>query len=96
MYSKDVLNFIGIPEWLGHYGPEDTFLMYASQLATKKGYNINQYVLEGLYVSENYVSRQYPYKNSVKALNLKDTFRLQAEQQFSTYLHLFDKNLHNQ
>jgi len=93
LYSKEVLDFIGIPQWLGHYGPEDTYLMFASQLATAKGYDIKQYILNGLYVSENYVNRLNPYSNRLKINNLKDSFRSEAENQFAVQLDKFNKTL---
>lgn len=93
LYSKEVLDFIGIPQWLGHYGPEDTYLMFASQLATAKGHIIKQYILNGLYISENYVSRSNPYNNQLKVNNLKDSFRRNAENQFAEQLDKFNRSL---
>jgi FkbM family methyltransferase len=95
LYSKDILNFIGIPEWLGHYGPEDTYLMYASEIAKSKRYEINQYVINGIYVSENFNSRDKTYYSKVKSFNLKDEFRNQAESQFTQQLKQFENNLNN-
>ena len=90
LYSKDILDFIGIPDWLGHYGPEDTFLMYASQKAISKNHDIKQYIVKGCYVSENYVMRSNPYKDQL-LLNseLKTKFRQQAESQFMSNLEAF-------
>jgi len=93
LYSKSILDYIGIPEWLGAYGPEDTFLMYASQLAVNKGYDIKQYVLEGLYVSENYISRDTTYKDAVKSKDLKNKFRQLAESNFAIELEKFNNTL---
>ena len=93
LYSKEILDFIGIPQWLGHYGPEDTYLMFASQLATAKGYDIKQYILNGVYVSENYVNRSNPYSNELKVNNLKDAFRKNAESQFAEQLNKFSRSL---
>ena len=44
LYSKEIMDLVGIPKFLGHYGPEDTFLMAASEIAKRKGHNINQYI----------------------------------------------------
>jgi hypothetical protein len=88
LYSKDILNFIGIPKWLGHYGPEDTFLMYASEM-TKQKHNITQYILEGIYISEDYINRNNSYKDKLKINNLKQIFRQQAENNFQIELNKF-------
>ena len=90
LYSKDILNKIGVPDWLGHYGPEDTFLMYASEKAKSEGANITQYLIKGCYVSENDISRENPYKDKL-SLNshLKTQFRNQAESQFRSKLEAF-------
>ena len=92
LYSKDILDFIGIPEWLGHYGPEDTFLMYSSEIAKQK-YNITQYILEGIYISENYLNRDSFYKDKIKLYNKKSIFRQQAEIQFQNELNNFINQL---
>ncbi len=93
LYSKEILNFIGIPNWLGHYGPEDTFLMFASQNAITQNYDIKQYIIEGCYVSENYVNREFPYKEKLSVNNLKQLFRDEAESHFYNELNKFKQNL---
>ena len=88
LYSKGILDFIGIPEWLGHYGPEDTFMMYVSE-AIKNKHSITQYILEGIYISENYVSRDSSFIGKLSSNNLKQVFRQQAENNFQTELNKF-------
>ena len=51
---------------LGSYGLDDTFVMMAANYMKQKGYDINQFVLEGLVCIENnrYTLYDYnPYKN---------------------------------
>ena len=93
LYSREILDFIGIPEWLGHYGPEDTFLMYASEIAKNKNHNIIQYLIKGIYVSENYIERENPYKEKLKMINLKQSFRDQAESNFQNELNNFNNKI---
>jgi len=93
LYSKEILNFIGIPLWLGHYGPEDTFLMFASELAIRKKYDIKQYILEGIYISENYIKRINPYKEKLVMYNLKQEFKEKAERQFQIELSNFNNKI---
>ena len=82
LYSKQVLDLIGIPKFLGHYGPEDTFLMYGSQLAVRKKFDIKQYIIEGLLVSENKIYRKEFMKEGLVYRDLKDNFREQAWAKF--------------
>lgn len=88
-----------IPESFGHYGPEDTFWMYASSLISQKypilhlkysqidtniSNYIGQYVLNGLYVAEDYKYR--PLKYNLPKYDLKSQFRKQAEGNFNIEL----------
>lgn len=93
LYSYDILDFIGIPEWLGPYGPEDTFIMFASQYAIQKNYDITQYIINGMYISENYIKKNNIYKDKLSLINLKDKFRLEAENKFDEKLREFYNNL---
>ena len=66
IFSKNLLRFINIPVSLGSYGLDDTFVMMAANYMKQKGYDINQFVLEGLVCIENnrYTLYDYnPYKN---------------------------------
>jgi hypothetical protein len=53
LYSKEFWDTIGIPEEFGGYGSEDTFAMNASSVARKFGIDVRQYVLDGLYITED-------------------------------------------
>ena len=92
LYSKDIMDLVGIPEFLGHYGPEDTFLMAASEVAKRKGHNINQYILDGLLVSENKIYRKNSYEGKIKYIDLKDEFRNEAWSKFNDELKKFEQN----
>lgn len=65
LYSKEFWNFIGIPQSFGGYGSEDSFAMMASGMAISKGYQINQYYLEGLYITENLVDRTPSFEGKI-------------------------------
>lgn len=82
LYSKSVVDLIGIPEWLGHYGPEDTNMMIMSEFYKLSDWPITQYILDGIYISENYISRDTKYNNILKLNNLKNEFRAKAESVF--------------
>ena len=84
------MDLVGIPKFLGHYGPEDTFLMAASEIAKRKGHNINQYILNGIFVSENKIYRKNIYKDHLKYHDLKDKFRDKAWAYFNKGLKEFE------
>ena len=89
LYSKEFWKFIGIPESFGGYGPEDTFGMMASIGAIKKGYDIKQYVLDGIYISEDYFNREPSIKGKIVKSDLKTDFYKQAQSHIPTELHTF-------
>jgi hypothetical protein len=63
--SRALLAITGIPQSFGHYGYEDTFIMWASEHLNKKpGYNIIQFKIKNLVVCENYRYRSNSYKPS--------------------------------
>jgi hypothetical protein len=93
LFSKGVMNKIGIAPFVKHYGPEDTFIMFAAEGLNKyKKTNFIQYNLEGIYISENYISRSQKYKDQLSLINLKDKFRNEAELVFQEELIKFIQN----
>lgn len=89
LYSKSFWQFIGIPESFGGYGPEDTFGMMASIAAIRKGYDIKQYVLDGIFISEDYFNREPSIKDKIKKADFKTDFYKQASLQIPKELHSF-------
>lgn len=79
LYSKSFWDLMGIPESFGGYGPEDTFGMTCAQLAIQKGYDIKQYVLDGMYITEDYINRQSSYHEKIKPFDRKKEFYSKAE-----------------
>jgi hypothetical protein len=83
LYSKEFWDFIKIPESFGGYGPEDTFAMYASHNAiVSKQYPIKQYVLDGIYITEDYTNRTPSFIDNFSSFNKKDEFYKKAESVF--------------
>ena len=93
LYSKEFWDFINIPESFGGYGPEDTFGMYASLIAIQKGYQINEYILKGVYITEDYINRIPSFKNQVKIFDRKQEFRNKAESHFQQELNKFNNKI---
>jgi len=89
LYSKEFWKFIGIPESFGGYGPEDTFGMMASIGAIRKGYDIKQYVLDGIYITEDWINREPSIKDKIKKADLKTDFYKEANSHLPSELHSF-------
>ena len=79
LYSKSFWQFVGIPESFGGYGPEDTFGMTAGKIAKDAGYTINQFVLDGLYITEDYTNRKPSFDGKLKTIDKKSEFYKNAE-----------------
>lgn len=93
LYSKNVMDMIGIPEFLGHYGSEDTFIMYASALLKNRKIDINQYILDGIYVNQKYIDKSTAYNDSIKSNNFKHIFYDAASAQLQDKLKEFIQSI---
>ena len=93
LYSKKFWDLMGIPESFGGYGPEDTFGMYSATLASQHGYEITQYVLKGIYTTEDYINRIPSFDSKIKVFDRKQEFRNKAEAIFETELLKFKQTL---
>lgn len=60
-FSKNLLQEINIPDSLGPYGQDDTFVMMGANIMQQKGYDVRQYVLDGMMVCENIKYSIYKY-----------------------------------
>ena len=74
LYSKSFWEFVTIPEELGGYGPEDTYGMEAGKVALKLGYDIKQFVLDGVYITEDYIDRTPSFIDKIKPIDKKKEF----------------------
>ena len=63
--------------------------MVASIGAIKKGYDIKQYVLDGIYISEDYFNRDPSIKDKIVKSDLKTDFYKQAQSHITKELHTF-------
>jgi len=86
--SGNLLRKIGVPESFGHYGYEDTFVMWGSEkIRHTQGLDIQQFKLKNLVVCENYKYRSnYHYLNNISAYDRREEFRKIAESNFQEEL----------
>jgi len=87
LLSKSLLDRIPLPESMGHYGPDDTFLMWAIEKLNKNGENINQFKLKNYIVCENYTYRNRKYYDLIlNRIDRKEEFKMKAYSAFQKEL----------
>jgi len=74
LYSKSFWELVTIPESFGGYGPEDTYGMAAATIANKLGYDIKQFLIDGLYITEDYINRTPSFADKIKPIDKKKEF----------------------
>jgi hypothetical protein len=89
LLSTKLLQLTDIPDSLGAYGVDDLYVMMCCNVLKQKGYNVQQYVLEGTVVVENFKYRWNPYKKYLHLIDNQDKFRKQAEGNLSVELQKF-------
>ena len=99
LISKKLIDRIGIPKSFGHYGPDDTFIMFCAIHMNNIGMTVKQFVLENLIIGEKY---KYTVNKSIKkyieSINRKDEFRKTADENFGIEVKKFithNKNKEN-
>lgn len=80
--SSNLARLINIPDSLGSYGLDDTFIMAGCQIMKDKGYQVSQYVLENEVIIENNKFRYNPYKDYVVSIDKRQEFLAQAHANF--------------
>ena len=90
--STPLAKKIGIPESLGHYGLEDTYIMACSQIMRQKGIDVVQYVLENEIIVEDHLFRFNPYKEYLTIINKQEEFKKIAHENFQNEINNFIKN----
>jgi hypothetical protein len=74
LYSKSFWELVGIPESFGGYGPEDTYGMAAATVANKLGHNVKQFVIDGIYITEDYQNRKPSFDGKIASIDKKKEF----------------------
>jgi hypothetical protein len=61
LFSVNLLKLTDIPDGINPYGPDDTYVMYCCNIMKQKGYDVQQFVLEEVVITENIKYRYNPY-----------------------------------
>ena len=88
--------YIEFYDSLGHYGIDDTFIMYAVDLYNQQNNNIKQFIVKNLIVSENNKFKISPYVNLIeknKNVKSKEDFRKESEYGMGVELENLKNNL---
>ena len=89
LLSKSLLDRIPLPESMGAYGPDDTFLMWGIEKLNKKGENIYQFKLKNYIVCENYIYKDRKHYDSlISRIDRKEEFKKTA---YSVFQNEIDK-----
>jgi hypothetical protein len=89
LLSTKLLKLTDMPDSFGPYGIDDLYVMICCDIIKQKGYNVQQYILEGEIVTENFKYRWDPYKSFLFLINKQDEFRKQAELNFKNEINTF-------
>jgi hypothetical protein len=81
LISSKLLETIPFPQNYGHYGLDDTYLMWGAQLLQDP--YIKQFKLKNIVVCENYFDREIDYKNKIKFLDKREEYKKYNEGLFN-------------
>jgi len=90
LISKDLLSKTDVPESLGHYGLEDTFVIECCNILRNQGTEVFQFVLENHIIGESYTHRpNETIKKYISSISKKDEFTKIAHTNFPIELNKF-------
>lgn len=90
LISAELLKKTGVPESLGHYGLEDTFVIECAKIMKSKGEQVSQFIMENLLIGESYTQRpNETIKSFISSKNRKAEFTKIANDNFANELNNF-------
>tara|TARA_R110002012_G_scaffold170879_1_gene335515 strand:- start:191 stop:1078 length:888 start_codon:yes stop_codon:yes gene_type:complete len=95
LISTNLLKYIKIPESLGPYGLDDTFIIECAKLMKQQNYSVSQYIIENIVVTENLKYRDDLYSNYLKSIDMKNDFRENSHKVFTNELSIFWEKIKN-
>lgn len=91
-FQTKLARLIDIPDSLGPYGLDDTFLMAGCYAMQSAGYNVAQYVLDNEVIIENNLLRYNPYRDYLDNIDRREEFLNNAKANFDKEVKkLYDK-----
>ena len=93
MYNKDLIKLIDIPDSLGHYGLDDTFVVDCSNLLMERGYDIKHYILKNVIVMEDRVYRSNSMDPFITLVDHKSDMRDNSTLNYKNEINKFTEKL---
>jgi hypothetical protein len=90
LISKELMKVIPFPENYGHYGLDDTYLMWGAEIL--KDPMIKQFKIKNVVVCENYFDRETTYKENIQFIDKREEFKKYNEEMFYIGLENLMKN----
>jgi len=90
LISKELMKVIPFPENYGHYGLDDTYLMWGAEIL--KDSMIKQFKIKNVVVCENYFDRTTTYKGKIQFIDKREEFKKYNEEMFYIGLENLMKN----
>ena len=90
LISKELMKVIPFPENYGHYGLDDTYLMWGAEIL--KDSMIKQFKIKNVVVCENYFDREITYKEKIQFIDKREEFKKYNEEMFYIGLENLMKN----
>ena len=91
LLSTNLLKLTDIPDSFGPYGIDDLYVMQCCNILKQKGIEVNQYVVDGLVVVENFKYRRNYHKDFLYLIDNQKEYRAQAEYNLGKELYNFSK-----
>jgi hypothetical protein len=90
LISKDLLIKTGIPDSLGHYGLEDTYVTECCNILRNNGDDVFQFILENHIIGESYIHRpNETIKKYISSISKKNEFTKIAHENFPIEINKF-------
>jgi hypothetical protein len=83
LLSSKLLEKVIIPDKMGPYYMDDTFIMYCCIEGKNKGFEASQYIVSNEIIIENNKFRYNPYKNYLSNINKRDEYIKIAQDNFN-------------
>tara|TARA_R110000868_G_C10911986_1_gene765030 strand:- start:194 stop:1099 length:906 start_codon:yes stop_codon:yes gene_type:complete len=80
LISKELMKVIPFPENYGHYGLDDTYLMWGANILQDP--TIKQFKLKNIVVCENYFNRITTYKGQIQFIDKRQEYKKYNEELF--------------
>lgn len=93
LFNKELLKLIDIPDSLGVYGLDDTYIAYGCMIMKKLGYNVNQYVLENMNILEDHFYRKNVYDDLLVLKDVREHFKQIATKAWPNEINLLQNKL---